>query len=116
MAPADAFDQAFFLKHDLQRILGKPIPLFLLTDSKVLFDDITGNKYTTEACLMVDISALRQVYHDRTIPNIGLLSRHYNAADGLTKVAPNAALQKLMQTNKATHAIEHYIVDHMLQK
>lgn len=111
IALADAFDQAFILRHDLQRILGKEIPLLMLTDSKVLFDVITGNRYTTEARLMVDIAAVRETYNNRIISNIGLIRRDYNPADGLTKIAPNPALHKIMHTHIIDHPIEQYIVD-----
>lgn len=64
---------------------------------------------------MVDITALQQAYHGRTIDNIGLILRERNAADALKMIAPNAALQNLMQKNEARHSVEKYIVDHMLR-
>jgi hypothetical protein len=58
---SDAFDQSFIIKHaDLQRMLGREIPLLMLTDSKFLFDVKTGNKYTTEKRLLTDIASIRE--------------------------------------------------------
>lgn len=37
----EGFDSAFMLKHDLERIYGKHIPLQMRTDSKQMFDVIT---------------------------------------------------------------------------
>ena len=63
----DGFDNAFILRHDLQRMLGRGIPLLMLTDSKAPFDVITGSKYTTEKILIVDLAAIREAYNERTI-------------------------------------------------
>ena len=82
LAFADAFEHAFNVKHDLQGITGKAIPLLTLTDSKILLDVITGNKYTTECRLMVDIAAIREAFEQKIISNIGLIRRQYHAADG----------------------------------
>jgi hypothetical protein len=39
---ADAFDQAFILRHDRQSIIKRKVPLTILTDSKSLFDAGVG--------------------------------------------------------------------------
>ena len=94
LAFADAFDHAFILKHDLQRILGREVPLLMLTDSKLLFDAITGNKYTTEKRLMVDIAFIRKAHHDHIISNIALIRSEHNAADAMTKVTQKYCLAR----------------------
>ncbi len=38
---SSAFDHAYIIKHDLERILGCQIPLSMFTDSKQIFDVIT---------------------------------------------------------------------------
>jgi hypothetical protein len=111
LAFADAFDHAFILKHDLQRILGREVPLLMLTDSKFLFDVITGNKYTTEKKLMADIASIREAYNDRTISNIALIRREHNAADAMTKIAQNAALQAVLHTHRVSHPLEQNVID-----
>ena len=45
---ADAFDAAYAIKFDLEKVLNKTIPLLMFIDSKALFDVITRSKYTTE--------------------------------------------------------------------
>ena len=111
LAFVDGFGNAFILRHDLQRMLGRKILLLMLTDSKALFDVITGSDYTTEKRLMVDLAAIREAYNDRTISIIGLIRSEHNPAAGLTKTGPNAAWQKLLQTNKLQHPIEQYVID-----
>ena len=111
LAFVDGFDNAFILRHDLQRMLGKGVPLLMLTDAKALFDVIIGSKYTPEKRLMVDLAAIREAYNERTISNIGLIRSEHNPADGLTKIGPNAALHKLLQTNTLQHPIEQYVID-----
>lgn len=115
IALADAFDNVFLLQHDLQRILGKQIPILMMTDSKLLFDVITGNKYTTEARLMVDIAAVREAYNQRTISNIALIERAYNIADPLTKITHSNILQNIMETGYLRHPISQYVLDSQLK-
>lgn len=107
----EAFDNAFIIKHDLQRILGPKIPLLHLIDSQVLFDVITGQKYRTEKRLMVDIASIREAYKDWAISNIGIIRSEINIADGLSKLSPNHALRQMMLTNVIHHPIEQYVID-----
>ena len=65
MAFADTFDSSFYIKHDLASMVGKPIPLLILTDSRPLFDILMCEKYTTEKRLMIDISAARECFNRR---------------------------------------------------
>lgn len=110
VAIAYVFDCAYILKHDLQRMLGKFIPLLLVTDSKFLFDVITGNRYTSEARLMVDILAVREAYNIRIIYNIAYIRRMFNISDALTKVVPNQFFNHLLCHGKIDHPIELYII------
>jgi hypothetical protein len=111
LAFADAFDNEFILKHDLQRMLGREIPLLMLTDSKFLFDVITSNRYTTEKRLMTDIAVILEAYNERIISNIGLICSDSNTADATTKIGHNKALQTVLCTHRIAHPIEQYIVD-----
>jgi hypothetical protein len=74
LAFADAFDNTYILKHDLQRILGQEVPLLMLTDSQALFYVITGCNYTTEKRFMVEFSMIRESYKDRTIKKVALFA------------------------------------------
>lgn len=51
LAFSDAFDNAFIIKHDLQRMLGRALSLLMLTDSKILFDVLTRSKSSTVSSL-----------------------------------------------------------------
>jgi hypothetical protein len=86
LAFADGFDNAFLLRHELESMLGQPVPLIMFTESQALFNVVTRNKTTTERRLMVDVAAARQAYHSMIISNIGLIKPCYNPADELTKV------------------------------
>lgn len=109
LAFPDALDNSFMVKHELQRMLGNNVPLLMLTDSKILFDVITGNRYITENRLKIDFTPKRQAYNSGHIANIGLIKRDYNAADALTKVGPNAALKPLLVNGFVQHPIEQNI-------
>lgn len=110
LAFVDGFDNAYLIRHDLERMLGRDIPLLMLTDCKLLFDALTRARYTTERRLMVDIASAREAYLDRTISNVGLIRSEFNPADGLTKVPENQALLRLIKTHIIDHPVEQYII------
>eukprot|EP00171_Calliarthron_tuberculosum_P005221 IDg5221t1 len=110
LAFVDAFDQAYILRHDLDRILNQFIPVIMLTDSEILFKVLTRARCTTEKRLMVDISATRQAYNDHLISNVGLISSEDNPADGLTKTKPNKALINLLRSHKLNHNVKQYVI------
>ncbi len=60
----DGLDFALTLKFDLERIIGKHLPLSMVTDSKQLFDVLTKNSTATEKRLMIDIETVRGAYQD----------------------------------------------------
>lgn len=69
----DAFNHAYWIQYEKQRILGKTMLILLMTDSKLLLYVITGNWYTTEARLMIEIGAVRKKYNERIILNNALI-------------------------------------------
>ncbi len=105
------FDHAYLLQHDLQALLGRPIPILMLTDSDILFKNITSARYTSERRLMIDINAAREAYNDRSMSNIALIDSVHNPADGLTKVRSNGALRQLLETHTINHPVRQFIVD-----
>lgn len=111
LALVDAFDNAFVIKHDVQRMIGSRVPLLMLTDSKCLFDVITGSRYTSEKRLMIDLEALREAYKRRDIDNIGLINSADNAADSLTKLKANSALLRLMTQERVDHPLQQYVTE-----
>eukprot|EP00171_Calliarthron_tuberculosum_P004827 IDg4827t1 len=92
----NAFDQTFVLKHDMEKMLHKTIPLKMFTDSKQLFDVITKASYPTEKRLMIDILAVREAYNTFEISNVGLISGTSNPADALTKPNFSSSLMNII--------------------
>jgi hypothetical protein len=107
---ADGCDNAFLLRHELESMLGQPVPLIMFTDSKALFNVLIRNKVTMERRLKVDVAAARQAYHSMIISNIGLIKSCYNPADGLTKVGFNSALANLLRPHSIDHRVEQYVL------
>ncbi len=107
---ADAFDKAFILKHDLQRIVGKSIPLKMYTDSKSLFDVITKSSTTLEHRLMIDVLSVREVYQKQELSDIGFVRSDQNPANGFAK--PNAckALEELFLSGSYCPQVEQWII------
>jgi hypothetical protein len=71
---AEAFDAAFVVKHSLEQLLGKKIPLQMLTDSKQLFDSISHSTHTKERRIMTDIAASKQSFERAEISDLGLVA------------------------------------------
>lgn len=94
---ADAFDEAFIIKYDLERIHRQYLPLVMLTDSKQMFDVITRASHTTEKRLMIDVAAAREACNRGEISNVGLVQSEHNAADGLTKPGLCAAVDRVLR-------------------
>lgn len=114
LALADAFDNLFMVKYELQRMLGNDVPLLMLTDSKISFDIITRNRYTTETRLMIDVAVLRQAYNSGHIANNWLIKQDYNATDALIKVGPNTALNPLLFRGFVQHPVLLYFLSAFL--
>jgi hypothetical protein len=111
LAFAAAFDGSFIFRHDLARMLGRHIPLLMLTDSEALFKTLTKTRYTSERRLLVDIAAARQAYQMKEISNIGLIASSDNVADGLTKLSSNPALYRALTTEKLDHPVLQWVME-----
>lgn len=108
---AEAFDAAFIMKHDLENVLGRQVPvLAMLTDSKGLFDVITKNSITSERRLMIDLLAARQAYSRLEISDIGLVRTQYNPADAFTKVGRCSALERMLDLGVIDHPVEQWVI------
>lgn len=107
---ADAFDIAYIMKHDLESITGKCIPLTMLTDSKSLFDVIAKCSTILERRLMIDISVVRQAYDREEISNVGFVRTKDNPADAFTKVCDCDALNQIVLTATCDLPIEQWVI------
>lgn len=99
-AAVNAFDCASTLRVTLNDIFGLVVPLVIYTDSKSLFDSITGLNSTTEKRLLIDLFILRQNYELRELSDIVWIPSSLNPADAMTKQKASPALLNLMQSNK----------------
>lgn len=110
LAFADGFDYAYLLRHDLRRILDRNITLAMLTDSESLFKCIVKSTTTTEKRLMIDIEAARQAYGKQEISDIGWIRSEDNPADGLTKPAQGASLEKILDSGTIDVPVQQWVV------
>lgn len=83
--------------------------------TKLIFDFITGNHYTSNSRQMVDIAAVREFYNRRIITDDVLIDRKYNIADPLTKIAYCPLLDQGMRTGILKHLVRRYILDRKLE-
>ena len=87
--------------------LGLPsIPLVVCTDSYSLYECLVKLGTTSEKRLMIDIMALRQSYERREIAEIRWINGEDNPADALTKVTPNRALERFIDSNILSIRVE----------
>lgn len=110
LAFVEGFDTSFTLRAQVRQLLGRDLPLIMLTDSQSLFRILTSHKRTTEGRLMIDLFAVRQSYRRGEIDNVGLIRSEYNIADDLTKLKGNGALFRAMLTNRLLHPVEDFII------
>lgn len=110
LAFANGLDFGLAVKHDLDNILNKNIPVRLFTDCKSLFDVITKNTVTTEKRLMVDIQAIREAYAKFDIHDVAWIKSEYNPADSLTKIKENQVLNRIMDEGIIEHPVSQWII------
>lgn len=90
--------------------LGLPkIPTVILTDSKSLYECMVKLGTTKEKRLMIDIMALRQSYERREFYEVRWIKGDDNLADAFTKVRPNRALEKFIDTNEIKVGIDGWV-------
>ncbi|KHJ31158.1 hypothetical protein EV44_g3317 [Erysiphe necator] len=99
-AMINGFDAACVLKHTIDTMNGKPIPLSLCVDSFSLYECLVKLGTTREKRLMIDISAIRQAYERREITEVIWIKGESNVADSMTKSVGNKALNRMIATNK----------------
>lgn len=107
---ADGFDYGYSLRHDLERMTGRKIPLLMYTDSDSVFKVIVKNSMTTERQLMIDLEATRQAYGRRGISDIGWVRSADNPADGMTKKGECPSLNKLMDEGTLDAEVLQWVV------
>lgn len=107
---ADAFDFAFSLRHDMQKIMSKRIPLQLYTDSDSLFKVISKNSSTTERRLMIDLQATREAYGNKEIADIGWVRSEDNPADALTKRGTCLAMNRLLDEGRVDLEVLQWVI------
>lgn len=66
-------DCTYMIKHDLEEMFGKLIPLKMRTDSKQMFEVVTKSSSTSERRLMIDIEVAREAYNANEISNLGFV-------------------------------------------
>jgi hypothetical protein len=93
------FDIAAVIKSTTEKILRKPVPLMLCTDSKSLYECLVKLGTTREKRLMVDLMCLRQAYERREVAEVRWIDGDSNPADAMTKAKPCQALKSLIDTN-----------------
>ena len=95
LAFSDGFDQAYTLRRDIEQLIGKRIPITMLTDFQSLFDIITKSSYSAEKRIVIDIAAAKKAYQNQDLSDIGLVASKDNVADCLAK---RAAGKELIET------------------
>lgn len=90
--------------------MGRSIPITILTDPKSLFDFILKVSTTTKKRLAIYLKAVTESYRTDQISEIGFISRHFNAAGALTKMKPNASLERYITGNELNHPIHRWVI------
>jgi hypothetical protein len=110
IAFTEAFDRAFALKHDMEDVTGRRVPLNMYTDSKCLFDVLTKGSTTAERRLQIDIAMARESFQRNWIANVALVPSAENLADGLTKANRSQGLIEVLKSGILRPAVRQWIV------
>lgn len=105
----DGFDQGFLLRAQLRALLGRTLPMRILTDSASLYHVMTRATLTTERRLIIDLMAARESYARGEISDIGLIRSQYNPADELTKDTDCSRLLAIMTSHHISHPVEEWV-------
>ncbi len=81
-------------------MLGLKILIYLLRDSKSIFDSITKLLNVSQKRLMVNIASLRQSHSSGKMENISHVLIENNISDKITKVAKYEVLENLCKKEK----------------
>ena len=69
VAFSDMFDKAFAIRHQLQQTTNTRAPLYLMTDSKCLFEVLSKGSHALERRLMIDVAIAHEAYRAKEIDN-----------------------------------------------
>jgi hypothetical protein len=94
------FDTTCALKNTLDKITQHQTLIVIYIDSFSLYECLVKLGTTYEKRLMIDIIAIRQSYERQEIAEIIWITGDSNPADSMTKHASNAALARIIETNK----------------
>ena len=104
------FDQAYVLPRDIEQVLGKRIPITMLTDSQSLFDIITKSSYSTERRILIDVAVAKEAYRKKDLSDIGLVASKDNVSDCLTKTSSGRDLLKVVTNGKLFMEVKQYVI------
>ena len=107
---SDGFDFAYLIKHDIEDMLGRRVPMMMITDSQALFRVVVRSSTTTERRMMIDLRAAREAYCAQEIDDIGWVESCDNPADGLTKAKKCETLIELMDTGIWSGEVRQWVV------
>lgn len=97
-ASMDSFDIVYAIRNDCTEMLGTHHGVFLISDSKELFDAVTCEKRTPARRFMVYMASKRQSNKTYQIQSIGLLRGDVNPANSLSKLGANDALWRIIES------------------
>lgn len=93
------FDVCSTIRLGISDIFGKPIPLYIHTYSRSLYERLTMLNQTTERRHLIDLCMMRECYERRDVSEIFWIPPQQNLTDALTKLAPCKASEELMKRN-----------------
>jgi hypothetical protein len=78
--------------------------------SRRIYSRVFRHRNTTEKRLVIDLKAVRNVYDEQEISNVGFVRTKFNPADALTKVGKWDALEQITITGVCDLPVEQWIV------
>lgn len=107
---ADGMDYGLAMQEYTERMTGSKLKMKTYTDSKLLFDVITRNTITAEKRLTVHNRAIRQAYTHMDLDAVVWIRSDNNPGDALTKPMHNSMFNSIIETGKAKHTVEQWVI------
>ena len=93
----------------IERLSIPRVPIVVCIDSFSLYECLVKLGTTKEKRLMIDIMALRQAYEQGELKDIRWIDGRDKPADSMTKSGPNAALERLIDTNHLELRVQGWV-------
>lgn len=105
---AEAYDASLVLRHELEVISKRKVPLKMIIETKQVFDATSYPTRTKERRVMNDLAADKKGFENREITDFGLATAENMLADTLN------TFTKIMKPNRLITTLSSGVINHQI--